>query len=168
MSELVNGGGGISQSALGKALSLSPPAITKLKKQGMPTTSVEAAREWRARNIRASVTGAPSAPPVPRPERPRAQVFADDEPPDYHEARARREQAEAELAELKLAEQRGDLLRAADVRAAYAKRAAGLREALLQIPMRLAAVLAAETDQARVHDRIQTELHAVLEQMVGA
>ena len=89
------------------------------------------------------------------------------EPGNYWESRARREQAEAELAELKLAEQRSELVRAADVRSAWAKRAAGLREALLQMPARLAAVLAAETDQARCHDAMQAELHTVLAQITG-
>jgi phage terminase Nu1 subunit (DNA packaging protein) len=86
---------------------------------------------------------------------------------DYWNHRARREAAEAELAELKLAEQRGELVRAADVRAAHSKRAAGLREALLQIPARLAAVLAAESSQARVHDVLQRELHEVLSQVAN-
>lgn len=81
---------------------------------------------------------------------------------DYWTHKARREAAEAELAELKLAEQRGDLVRAADIRAAHGKRLAGLREALLQIPARLAAVLAAETEQARCHDALQAEINAVL------
>ena len=80
----------------------------------------------------------------------------------YWKSRARREQAEAEMAELKLAEQLGELVRAADVRAVQAKRLAGLREALLQIPARLSAVLAAETSQAACHDAMQRELHAVL------
>lgn len=84
---------------------------------------------------------------------------------DYWASRARREQAEAELAELKLAEQRGELVRAADVRTAYAKLAAGLRESLLQVPARLAAVLAAETEQAKCHDTLQSELHNVLAQL---
>jgi hypothetical protein len=53
-------------------------------------------------------------------------------------------------------------VRAADVRAAHAKRLAGLREALLQIPARLAAVLAAETAQAVCHDKLQAEIHGVL------
>ena len=40
-------GEGLNQSALGRALNLSPPAITKLKRQGMPVHSVEAAQAWR-------------------------------------------------------------------------------------------------------------------------
>lgn len=91
-----------------------------------------------------------------------------EDPDAYWAVKARREKAEADMAELKLAEQLGELVRASDVRAAYSKRAAGLRESLLQIPARLAAVLAAESDQARCHDVLQAELHAVLQQVTDA
>lgn len=87
---------------------------------------------------------------------------------DYWTNRARREKAEADTAELKLAELRGELVRVADVRAAQARRIAALREGLLQIPARLAAVLAAEADQSKCHDLLQTELHGVLAQVTGA
>lgn len=87
---------------------------------------------------------------------------------DYWANRARREKAEADTAELKLAELRGELVRVADVKAAQARRIAALREGLLQIPARLAAVLAAESDQARCHDVLQAELHAVLAQVTEA
>ena len=91
-----------------------------------------------------------------------------DDPDAYWAVKARREKAEADMAELKLAEQLGELVRAADVRAAHSKRVAGLREAILQIPARLAAVLAAETDQGKCHDVLQAELHAVLQQVTDA
>ncbi len=83
----------------------------------------------------------------------------------YWAVKARREKAEADMAELKLAEQRGELVRVSAVRSAYATRAAALRESILQIPARLAAVLAAETDHARCHDLLQAELHQVLAQL---
>lgn len=89
-------------------------------------------------------------------------------PETYEEARRRREMAEAALAELKLMEQMGDLVRVAAVRSAVAKLAAGLREGLMQIPSRLAPVLAAETDAAAVHDQIAAELRQVLEQVTSA
>lgn len=103
---------------------------------------------------------APSAAPGP--------PGAAQEPPveDYYVVKARRERAEADLAELKLAELRGELVRVADVRAAYAKRAAGLREAILQLPARLSAQLAAESDQAKCHDLLQADLHGILAQLV--
>ena len=83
----------------------------------------------------------------------------------YWESRARREKAEADMAELKLKEQLGELVRAADVRAEVAKRAAAMREALMQLPARLSPVLAAESDTGRVHDQLQAELRLVLEQL---
>jgi hypothetical protein len=82
----------------------------------------------------------------------------------YWQSRARREAAEAEMAELKLAEQRGSLVRAADVRAVFSQRLAGLRNSLLQIPARLSPVMAAESDQARCFEALQAELHAALAQ----
>ena len=69
---------------------------------------------------------------------------------------------EAAMAELKLQELQGLLVRASDVRMQYARRLAALREAVLQVPARLAPVLAAEVDIARCHDTIQVELHGVL------
>lgn len=92
----------------------------------------------------------------------------DDGAAGYWKSRARRELAEADMAELKLAEQRGQLVRAADIRAAQARRLAALREALLQLPARLAPVLAAEADNARVHELLQAELHQVLAHMTEA
>ena len=85
----------------------------------------------------------------------------------YWHSKARRERAEADLAELKLAEQRGELVRADAVRAAQARRLAALRESLLQLPPRLAPVLAAQADAGRCHDLLQLELHQVLEHMTG-
>ena len=97
------------------------------------------------------------------PGRGRADEDGDD---GYWQSKARRERAEADLAELKLAEQRGELVRAEAVRAAQARRLAALRESLLQLPPRLAPVLAAQEDAARCHDLLQIELHQVLEHMV--
>jgi hypothetical protein len=80
----------------------------------------------------------------------------------YSLDRARREKYEADLAELKLREQQGDLVRVAEVRAEIAKRVGQVRMNLLQVPARLAPLLAAETDQAKVHTMIDAELRAVL------
>lgn len=120
---------------------------------------VAADAQWQ-RNTRPRAGSAPAdaaaKPGAAAPDR------EDDGGTGYWASKARRESAEADLAELKLAEQRGELVRAADVRAAHAKRLAGLRDALLQIPARLAAVLAAEASQAVCHDKLQAEIHGVL------
>lgn len=85
--------------------------------------------------------------------------------PSYHVAKTLREVAEARMAQLELAKMTGDLVPIADIRAKYARLASGLREALLQIPARLAPVVAAEADMARCHDILQAELHQVLAQL---
>ncbi len=157
---------------LATALGVSAATVTRDAAVGMPTHSVDAAAAWRREHRRprhraqqppegATAAGPPQLPSA-APDKP------DDSGGDYWASRARRERAEAELAELKLAEQQGVLIRADAVRAAHAKRLAGLREALLQVPARLAPVLAAETDQARCHDTLQREIHAVLASVVAA
>ena len=101
----------------------------------------------------------------------RAAPPGDGRPPredDYFAARARRESAEAELAELKLQEALGQLGRADAVRSEAARLAAALRESLLQLPARLTPVLAAETDPAKLHDLLDTELRQVLAQITAA
>ena len=156
----------ISQAEYAKRRGCSQVAVHKAVKakritliEGM-IDPIVADMQWQ-QNTRARASSKPQASaPQDKPE-----ADSDD---GYWQSRSRREAAEAEMAELKLSEQRGELVRAADVRSAYSKRAAGLREALLQIPARLAAVLAAETDHARVHDTLQAELHAVLSQVVQA
>jgi phage terminase Nu1 subunit (DNA packaging protein) len=159
------------QAELAKALGVSPAVVSRDKARGMPVHSIDAAKQWRLAHVRARIQARhPDAPTVATPPAAAAAAASSggDDDGQYWQSRARREAAEANLAELKLAEQRGQLVRAADVRASYAKRAAGLREALLQIPSRLAAVMAAETDQAKCHDLLQDELHGVLASLTDA
>lgn len=154
-----------------------PSAVTRAIKEGRITVVVVDGRElidpavadiqWsRNSRPRADSNAATNAVQVPMEGAAGADTDID-EPGDIRVVRARRELAEAKLAEHKLAELRGELVRAADVKAAWAKKASGLRSALLQIPARLAAVVAAETDQARCHDLLQSELHQVLAQISG-
>lgn len=93
-----------------------------------------------------------------------------DSPPDgktedYWDARSRRETAEAAIAEMKEAEMRGLLIRADAVRSALATRISATRDALLQIPSRLAPVLAAESDMERVIEILEAELRQALSQL---
>jgi hypothetical protein len=127
--------------------------------------------QWRS-NTRARVgssSAAAAAPAMPAPPagsppiKPEAAEGGD----DYWTSRARREKAEAAKAELELSLLQAELVRSADVRAAHARRLAALRESLLQVPARLAQVLASEGDPARCHDTLQRELHAVLHQVAA-
>lgn len=83
-------------------------------------------------------------------------------PMSYNTAKTLREVSEAAMAQLKLQELRGELVKVADVRTAMAAKVAALREAAMQIPSRLAPVLAAETDQAKVYEHLENELRAML------
>ena len=59
-------------------------------------------------------------------------------------------------------------MRASNVRAAIARQAAGLREALLQMPSRLVPILAADPDPARMDMALRAEIVAALQQITGA
>lgn len=148
------------QSELAQALQVSPAVVCRDARRGMPTDSVEAARDWRARHLRPRVKGGRAAPeaappaPVAAPvAAPRLDLELDEERISYEEARRRREAAEAQRAELQLAELRGDLVRAADIRAALSRRVASLRESFLQMPSRVVPLLVAQP-QAEQMDRL--------------
>lgn len=151
------------QNALAAALGISPGRVTHCKARGMPVYSVEAARAWRLQNV------APVAPPMSaattaaQGERGN-DVAEGDPPPDdtYWVSRARREKAEASMAEMKERELTGDLIRARAVRAALAAKLSSMRDALLQLSARLAPVLAAETDLAKVRQMLDDEIYQAL------
>ena len=171
---MVNGEGssvnGLSQAAIGRALNLSPAAMTKLKKQGMPVESVEAAQAWRVarQNVAQRKAVPASLPPARAPlvDRLPPPEFVNDESHDA--ARTRREIAEANLAEMREAETRGDLIRLAAVKTALGIAFATAREALLQLPSRLAPQLAGESDPATVQNLLHAEIHQTLVELSGA
>lgn len=85
----------------------------------------------------------------------------------YHVAKTLREATEAKIAQLKLAEMRGDLVRADDVRHELQKKAAGLREAFLQLPSRVIPLLAAEHTPAAMDAILRAEIVLALQQIEG-
>jgi hypothetical protein len=168
----------VRQAQLARELGVTRQSINELVKRGVlpedgdGLIDVELARVALANRVRPSsktaaalgtaVIGADGAPlPAAAP----APAAVDTSTTSYHVAKTLREATEAKIAQLKLAELSGELIRVADVRSAYAKRAAGLREALLQLPSRLAPVMAAESDQARCYQLLEQELHEVLQQI---
>lgn len=148
-----------------------PSAVTRALKEGRITAIVVDGRsmidpevadiQW-GRNTRRRADSRPAADAaaLPHAGTPPARDSA-----TYDEARRRREMAEAALAELKLAELRGELVRADEWVAALARRCVAFREGLLQIPSRLSAQLAAESDEARVHATLDSELRQVMFQL---
>lgn len=122
--------------------------------------SADAARAWKKANIRARAV------PGTKPPKSGAADAPPRQPSGYMDARTARERAEAERAQIQVLAARGLLVDAEKVRNELARHLAGLRDSLLQIPARLQSVLAAETDEAKVHDLLQDELHQALAAVV--
>ncbi len=95
----------------------------------------------------------------------RAESSDDGAGPQLLESRARREQALAELAELELAEKRGELVAVADVTKALVPKLLGVRDALDTLADRLAPLLAAEVDPAKVYALLKAEHRQILAQL---
>ena len=168
----------VRQAQLARELGVARQSINELVKRGVIVADADGLIDARLARLAladrlhpgaktAQATASPAGPIVIAPTVPTDDAPAGAEVTSYHVAKTLREIAEARLAELKLAEQRGELVRAADVEAALATKAAALREGFLQMPARLAPILAAEADQARCHDILQTELRQVLAQLTA-
>jgi phage terminase Nu1 subunit (DNA packaging protein) len=139
--------------AISGATGLSERVLALYKKKGMPVATAAASIAWITQNKRVKIdsprpTGNADAPEV--------------KPSGYMDARVARERAEAELAQIKALEARGTLVSREAVRSELARRLSGLREALLQIPSRLEAVLAAEEDPGKIHQLLEDEIYAAL------
>jgi hypothetical protein len=128
-------------------------------------------RQW-AENTRARAANDAATEPVGEPavspapggdaEMPAATPGSLAADPGYQGSRAREAAADASLKELKLAEEEGRLVRIDQVRAELAAKLAPVREGLLQIPARLASMLAAQSDPSRIQTTLETEIHQVL------
>jgi len=82
--------------------------------------------------------------------------------------RIKSEVEKAKLLEIKARVEAGKYVDADEVKVAAFNKARVVRDALMNIPERLAAVLAAETDAARVHAMLTSEIRAALEDLAGA
>lgn len=188
------GAGKVSQAALARALDISAPMVTKLKKQGMPVESVEAARAWREKNLNIAqrkdvmtrAEGATATPPAFEPITVNGlRVFGENRPPapppapadfgdddetleDFKAAKTRLTVAEANLKELAEARERRELIRVDAVKRQLATEYSTLREALMQIPARMAPLLAAEGDAAAIQTMLEVEVHQALVKLAGA
>lgn len=125
-----------------------------------PATAVQPAAEAGAMP--------PAAPlaPLEMPAAPRAPAEARDEPDEsdaFHRDRARNEQLKRINGEIDLALRLKTLVRADDARRAGFEAARQVQEQLLRLPDRLAPLLAAETDPARVHALMSHEIRGALD-----
>ena len=171
----------VNQSEYARRRGVSKVAVNLAIKKGRITLvdgkiDPERADEEWGRNSRPRVGSAPAAapkaskpapPPAVAPPVAANPIEPRDAPP-WQESKARQAAIDADKAEIELAKMVGELVDAAKVRAAFARRISAVREGILQIPARLAPVLAAEVSLAVVQSTLDTELRAVLEQFAEA
>lgn len=106
----------------------------------------------------------PLAPAAPVP--PPATPERDNSAADYWNHKARREETEADLAELRLQEKLGMLISADEVRRSRRETAYQIANALLQIPARVAPVIAPQ-DPQRAEKLLAEEITRVLNGLAG-
>jgi hypothetical protein len=92
-------------------------------------------------------------------------LVRESDPHGYLEHRARTEKFKAKQAELEYLKDLGLLVSAAEVREAQFRRDRTLRDKLLNVPDRIATVVAAERDPARVHHQISNEIKRILNEL---
>lgn len=122
-------------------------------------------QEWVA-NTDSAQQRVPAVPP-PRPEPEPDQAPTRDEPKTatFQQARTLREAYMARLAKLEFDEKSGLLVKADAVKNEAFRTARIVRDNLLNIPDRIAAELANETNQFKVHQRLTQEIRRALEDM---
>ena len=81
--------------------------------------------------------------------------------------RIKSEVERARLLEIKARVEAGKYVDADEVKVAAFNRARVVRDALLNIPDRLAGVIAAESDAQKVHAMLATEIRQALEELTG-
>lgn len=164
----------VSQKDFARLVGVSPPAVSKWIRQGKLTLGTdglldprEAARQLaantdpsklRARLERVAAAGAPAD---------AGEGEAADRA-NFLNARARREQFAARAAEIDLAIKEGSVVARVDVDRQSFELARQAQQQLLAIPDRMAPVLAAESDQHRIHTLLTTEIHRAMNDIIKA
>lgn len=87
--------------------------------------------------------------------------------PEVTVERAKLLAAQAAREQIKLDEDRKAVIRVEAVRTMLASVLASTRDRLMQLPSRLAPVLAAESDQGAVHDAVRDEIHHALTELAA-
>lgn len=170
---------------------VTPAAVTKAVATGRISTEVDprsgrrvidsdrADREWDENTDRAKQEGSAAHLKRPSPAAPTSEIQPDEPttqappalPPSdpvsasasIQLSRARREHFNAELARLKFERESGKLVEADQVQRRSFDTARIVRESMLNIPDRVAAQLAGETDARRIHELLTGEITKALE-----
>jgi len=157
------------------ALDIAKSAIARDAAAGMPMSDIAAARAWRLANHDVSRTktgridrpvraSAPIAPPPPADDLAPAPP-PEDEPVDehtsaYREHRATRERVSAERGQLELDQLRGRLLDSVEMNRLSFTAFRMLRDAVLNVSIRIKDEIAAESDALKCEQMMEAELTA--------
>lgn len=186
----------ITKSELARLLDVSPSAVGKAIRSGRIAEAVvtkangrqminkELALTLWARNTlqkppsadgtsrqpAAAAMAQPAAPAAVSPKQLRAYIKAlpEDDIPDLNDSRARREHYQAEKAKQEALHGRGELVPTDDVRREASRLARQVRDRLLIIPSRIAAMLATMQDQEEVRQLVQGEIEMALKGLADA
>jgi hypothetical protein len=109
---------------------------------------------------------APSSPEASGPE-PLSLPHGGDLPTLLLKTRIKSEVERARLLEIKARVEAGKYVDADEIKVAAFNRARVVRDSLLNIPDRLAGVIAAESDAQKVHAMLATEIRQALEELTG-
>jgi hypothetical protein len=160
----------LSLRAYAKHRGVSHAAVQKAIRSGRITANADglidsdqADAEWNAKT-RPRQQRARSVPPATR-EPAEAPVAGG---LDYFRARAIRENYLARLAKIEFEEKTAKLISRDEVQVAAFTKARTVRDNLLNIPDRLAAMLAAEGDADKVHQILTGEIRKALDELAGA
>jgi phage terminase Nu1 subunit (DNA packaging protein) len=139
---------------LARELGVTKGRISQMKAAGMPVSSVQAAKDWKAANVRARFD-------VAAHEAVAAVTY------DIAEARAKREHHEANIAAMREAQLAGALVERDRVESVLTAVAAQVRANFERLPDKLAELVAAETDPHRCHALLTAEIDLVLEDLAA-
>lgn len=106
-------------------------------------------------------------PPAMQTSAPGDELTPEQDPVNRIREAALTERVRRELLEHELQMKKGELVRAADVRQAANEKARIARDALLAIPDRLAPLVAVESDPAKVHALLATEMRRVCAELAA-
>lgn len=169
----------VRKAQLARELGVSRQAISNLVKRGVLSedkdglVDVELARHAIASRVSpdSKTSQALSVVPAPAGQPVAPQALAAGQPVEelaitnYHVAKTLNESAMAKMNHLKLREMQGELIRVDAVRTAVASAMSMARESLMQIPTRLAAILAGESDASAIHRMLESEIITALQEL---
>jgi phage terminase Nu1 subunit (DNA packaging protein) len=129
--------------------------VARMVGRGMPTTSLEAAAEWRKKHLQQGARNKGDG----------AEESDFDEPQTIAEQTRRLRKAQADLAELEAAARSAELAPVADMRDAWSESIVMCASQMDSIAGRCAARLAVMTDVAEIRDYLLKETRAIREAM---